>query len=191
MDSKLKDCLSIVFPDFHQNVTIHHLLTHTSDIPDYFDEEVMNDFEQIWQKKPMCHMENSKDFLPMFQDEVIMFEPGERFHYNNVGYILLGLIVEELTGNKFSEYIVNNIFRPCEMKDSGYFSMDQLPENTALGYIDEENGAWRTNVYFLLIKGGADGGAYIPHLLQMKAWVHTILLARLRNNCKQMEPFRS
>lgn len=90
----------------------------------------------------------------------MMFEPGERFHYNNVGYIVLGLIVEEQTGLEFPEYIDNNIFLPCGRKDSGYFSMDKLPKNTALGYINEENGTWRTNIYFLPIKGCADGGEF-------------------------------
>jgi CubicO group peptidase (beta-lactamase class C family) len=45
-----------MFPDFNQNVTIHHLLTHTSGIPDYFDEEVMDDFEELWQNNPMYHV---------------------------------------------------------------------------------------------------------------------------------------
>ncbi len=121
----------------------------------------MDDFEELWQNTPMYHVKGLKDFLPMLQNEVMMFQPGERFHYNNAGYILLGLIVEELTGLEFTEYIDKNIFPPCEMLNSGYFSMDQLPKNTALGYIDEENGAWRTNVYSLPIKGSADGGAYI------------------------------
>lgn len=169
-DSKLKDCVRIVFPNFNQNVTIHHLLTHTSGIPDYFDEEVMDDFEEIWKNNPMYHVKGLKDFLPMFQDEGMMFQPGERFHYNNAGYILLGLIVEELTGLEFTEYIDKNIFLPCEMKNSGYFSMDQLPKNTALGYIDEENGAWRTNVYSLPIKGSADGGAYITTSDMFRFW---------------------
>lgn len=57
-----------------------------------------------------------------------MFQPGGRFHYNNAGYILLGLIVEELIGLEFTEYMDKNIFLPCKMKNSGYFSMDQLPE---------------------------------------------------------------
>ncbi|AZV59902.1 serine hydrolase domain-containing protein [Peribacillus frigoritolerans] len=169
-DSKLKDCVRIVFPNFNQNVTIHHLLTHTSGIPDYFDEEVMDDFEELWQNNPMYHVKGLKDFLPMFQGEVMMFQPGGRFHYNNSGYILLGLIVEELTGLEFTEYIDKNIFLPCEMKNSGYFSMDQLPKNTALGYIDEENGAWRTNVYSLPIKGSADGGAFITTSDMFRFW---------------------
>lgn len=84
-DSKLKNCVRIMFPDFNQNVTIHHLLTHTSGIPDYFDEEVMDDFEELWQNNPMYHVKGLKDFLPMFQNEVMMFQPGERFHYNNAG----------------------------------------------------------------------------------------------------------
>lgn len=113
----------------------------------------MEDFEELWPKNPMYHKKRLKDFLPMFQDDVMLFEPGERLHYNNAGYIVLGLIVEEQTGLEFTEYIDNNIFLPCGRKDSGYFSMDKLPKNTAVGYINEENGTWRTNIYSLPIKG--------------------------------------
>jgi CubicO group peptidase (beta-lactamase class C family) len=91
-------------------VTIQHLLTHTSGIPDYFDEEVMDDFEELWQNNPMYHVKELKDFLPMFLDEVMMFQPGERFHYNNSGYILLELIVEELTGLEFTDISTRTSF---------------------------------------------------------------------------------
>lgn len=70
-DSKLKDCLSIVFPEFHQNVTIHQLLTHTSGITDYFDEEVMDDFEELWQKNPMYHLKRLKDFLVRMEGRIL------------------------------------------------------------------------------------------------------------------------
>ena len=54
------------------------------------------------------------------------FNPGSKFSYSNAGYILLGLIVEKLTGMKFAEYVKENIFQVCGMSDSGYFRMDQL-----------------------------------------------------------------
>ncbi|KWW21096.1 penicillin-binding protein [Peribacillus simplex] len=170
LDSRINECLSFEFPHFPPQITIHHLLTHTAGIPDYFDEAVMEDFEELWQKNPMYHIKKLTDFLPMFQDKAMMFKPGERFHYNNAGYILLGLIVEQQSRLEFSEYIDKFIFQPCDMKGSGYFSLDSLPENTALGYIDEADGTWRTNVYSLPIKGGADGGAFITAADMVKFW---------------------
>ncbi|WP_223066335.1 serine hydrolase domain-containing protein [Paenibacillus caui] len=168
-DSYLSECLDIPFPDFDPNITIHHLLTHSSGIPDYFDEETMSDFEELWKTLPMYTIQSPKDFLPMFQNKPMKFTPGEKFAYCNSGFILLGMVVEQLTGLDFTTYVEQNIFQRCGMLDSGYFRMDQLPERTALGYIDHEAG-WRTNVYSLPIKGGPDGGAYTTVHDLMKFW---------------------
>lgn len=159
-DQKLKDCLSTTFSYFDESITIHHLLTHTSGIPDYFDEDIMDDFEELWIEKPMYHIRKLEDFLPLFQEEKMKFNPGEQFYYNNAGYILLGLIVEEATGLSFQQYVEKNIFEKAGMEDSGYFAMDALPKNTALGYIDHEDGTWKTNIYSLPVLGGSDGGAF-------------------------------
>jgi CubicO group peptidase (beta-lactamase class C family) len=169
-DTKLKDCLNIYFPKFDSDVTIHHLLTHSSGIPDYFDEEVMEDFSELWKDRPMYNIKSPKDFLPIFQNKQMDFSPGTSFKYNNAGYILLGLIIEEQTGIKFTQYIEEKIFRPCEMFDSGYFSLDKLPINTAYGYIREESGDWKTNIYSLPIIGGPDGGAFTTARDLSKLW---------------------
>lgn len=160
-DTKLSDVLDITFPHFEPDITIHHLLTHTAGIPDYFDEEVMDDFEELWVKHPMYLMRSGSDFLPLFQNEPMKLGVGERFHYNNAGYILLGLVVQEITSMRFDEYVAEFIFKVAGMEHSGYFAMDAFPNNTALGYIDNEDGSWRSNIYSVPAKGGADGGAFI------------------------------
>lgn len=160
-ESKLKESLDVQFPNFDEDITIHHLLTHTSGIPDYFDEEVMDDFEELWVANPMYRIRSLKDFLPLFQNQAMKFKPGERFHYNNAGYILLGLIVEQVSQMNFAEYIQKHIFNKAGMVDSGYFEMDALPPNTAQGYIDNQDGSWKTNIYSLPAKGGSDGGAFV------------------------------
>lgn len=160
-ESKLSELLDTSFPHFDPDITIHHLLTHTAGIPDYFDEELMEDFEELWVKHPMYLMRSGHDFLPLFQDEPMKLGVGERFHYNNAGYVLLGLVVEKISSMRFEEYIVESVFKVAGMKDSGYFVMDALPENTALGYIDNEDGSWKSNIYSVPAKGGADGGAFI------------------------------
>ncbi|UOY92829.1 beta-lactamase family protein [Ectobacillus sp. JY-23] len=169
-DTKLKDCLPIAFPHINGDLTIHHLLTHTSGIPDYFDEAIMSDFEDLWQEYPMYTLKRPSDFLPMFQHGRMMFEPGEQFHYNNAGFIVLGMIIEQVTGAPFSTYIEEHVLRRCDMFDSGYFSLDCLPKNTAFGYIDEDGGAWRTNIYSIPIQSGADGGAYVTAPDMTKFW---------------------
>lgn len=169
--TKLKDCLEIKFPKFDEAITIHQLLTHSAGIPDYFDESIMDNFEDLWKQTPMYLLKSLKDFLPLFQNSNMMFTPGSKFHYNNAGFIILGLIIEEQTGLEFAEYIEKNIFNPIGMNDSGYFSLDRLPRHTALGYIkDETNQNWRINAYSIPIKGGADGGAYVTASDMLKFW---------------------
>ncbi|KMN44277.1 serine hydrolase domain-containing protein [Bacillus sp. LK2] len=169
--TKLKDCLHIEFPNFDKDITIHQLLTHSSGIPDYFDESIMDNFEDLWKQTPMYLLKGLRDFLPLFQNSTMMFTPGSKFHYNNAGFIILGLIIEQQTGLEFTEYIKKNIFMPIGMNDSGYFSLDKLPTHTALGYIkDGNNEKWRTNTYSIPIKGGADGGAYITAPDMLKFW---------------------
>ncbi|WP_440109571.1 serine hydrolase domain-containing protein [Paenibacillus sp. QZ-Y1] len=167
-DSRLTDVLNIDFPLWDKGVTVHQLLTHTSGIPDYFDEEVMEDFSELWKERPVYSMRELSDFLPMFQHLPMKAAPGERFHYNNAGFIVLGLIVEQHAGQAFADYVEEHIFERCGMSDSGYFVTYQLPRNTAIGYLDHEDGSWSTNVFSIPVKGGADGGAYItaPDMIQ-------------------------
>ena len=148
-DMSLQQCLDVEFPNFNERITIHHLLTHTSGVPDYFDEEAMDDFEELWIEQPMYHIRRLQDFLPLFQHRHMKFVPGERFHYNNAGFILLGLIVEKVSGLVFTDYVQTQIFQKAGMMDSGYFALDALPAKTALGYIECEDGTWKTNIYSL------------------------------------------
>ncbi|MBR7794760.1 MAG: serine hydrolase domain-containing protein [Bacillota bacterium] len=166
----LKDCIGMELPLWDDTITIHQLLTHTAGVPDYFDEEVMDDFEELWKEQPMYHLRQLHDFLPLFHNQPMKLKPGERFHYNNTGYILLGLVIEHISGQEFTAYINDHIFQRANMHDSGYFSFDQLPGQTALGYIDEANGSWRTNHYSLPVRGGADGGAFITVEDMAKLW---------------------
>ena len=86
------------------------------------------------------------------------------------GYILLGLIVEQASGLPFTDYVEEHIFKKAGMVDSGYFAFDSLPEKTALGYIDNSNGTWKTNMYSLPAKGGSDGGAYVTVTDMARLW---------------------
>lgn len=169
-ESKLKDCLDIEFPYFNKEITIHHLLTHTSGVHDYFNEDIMDDFELLWESRPMYHIRSPKDFLPMFQFEKMQANINNEFQYNNTGYILLGLIVEQVAKCNFTEFVEERIFRKAGMINSGYFEMDCLPERTALGYIENSEGSWKTNVYSLPVKGGPDGGAYVTVEDRIRFW---------------------
>lgn len=144
-----------------EGVTIHHLLTHTSGIVDYFDEETMDDFEELFTTFPMYRLRTPRDFLQLIGNRPRVNEAGVRFQYNNLGYVLLGMLIETISGQSFPEFIQHHIFDRAQMKQSGYFSFDALPEDTAIGYIDQTNGSWRTNQYALPVIGGPDGGAFV------------------------------
>lgn len=157
--TKLKDCLALNFPRYSPEITIRHLLTHTSGIPDYYDEEKVTDFDHFTLSCPWYELKGPRDYLAVFPDEAMKFPPGTRFSYSNAGYILLGVVIEELTGLKYQAYVEQVIFKAIGMNRSGYFALNQLPEMTALGYI-EDAGGWRTNIYNLPIVGASDGGAF-------------------------------
>jgi len=159
-DSLLKDCIALSLPQFDPAITLHQLLTHTSGIPDYFDEEESDDYETVWQKYPAYSIREPGDFLPLFAHLPMKFKPGERFSYSNSGFILLGLVVERLAGMPFRQYIEENIFKPAFMEESGYFFLDQLPDRTANGYIPVEGGGWKSNIFSIPIVGAPDGGAF-------------------------------
>ncbi|MBE2181899.1 MAG: beta-lactamase family protein, partial [Anaerolineae bacterium] len=146
-DALLSDCLPGLFPQFDPAVTVHHLLTHTSGIPDYFDEDEMDDYGALWAEIPMYNIRKPADFLPLFQHLPMKFAPGGRFAYNNSGYIVLGLIVEQASGMAYNDYVQKSIFEPFGMTGSGFYETDRQPENTAYGYIRCEDGGWRTNFF--------------------------------------------
>lgn len=177
LDTTLQECVPDILPNFDPAVTVHHLLTHTSGIPDYFDEEVSDDFEALWQDLPTYRVRTPRDFLPLFQKKAMADPVGSKVKYNNAGYILLGVIVEAVSGLHFTDYIEKNIFEKAEMTDAGYFAQDTLPRNTALGYIETESGL-KTNIFSIPAKGGPDGGAYVSVEDLEKFW-HALISGQL------------
>ncbi len=148
------------FPNFSTEITVRHLLTHASGVFDYYDEDIIEDFDNFHVSIPWNFLETPSDYIPLFQNEGMKFSPGEKFSYSNGGYILLGIIIENLTGMKFRDFIHEQIFTPCGMKDSGYFATNQLPERTAFGYMEKKDGSWQTNIFNVPRYGASDGGAY-------------------------------
>lgn len=172
-DTLLKDCLNIKFNNFDNEITIKHLLTHSSGIPDYFDEEDCNGIDEIsdlYVSPPMYMLKNPKDHLKMFKNKPMEFNPGEKFSYNNAGYILLGLIVEEQSGLGFRKYVEENIIKKLGMESTGYFAMDNLSKGCSYGYTKDSTGNLKTNIYSVPIIGGPDGGIFTNVYDMSKLW---------------------
>jgi CubicO group peptidase (beta-lactamase class C family) len=161
LEGRLKDLVEANFPTFSDDITVEHLLTHTSGITSYFEEDINPDYEALWEDVPMYHIRRPADFLPLFQNKAQKFPPGDHFEYNDGGFILLGLIIETVSGMPFTDYVQSKILSPAGMNRSGYFYTDQLPEGCALAYVKEDDKTWRTNTFAVPIIGGSDGGAYV------------------------------
>jgi CubicO group peptidase (beta-lactamase class C family) len=138
------------------DVTVHHLLTHTSHIADYAEEEGPDpvEYETLWVDRPCYRMERPADFLPLFGDRPPYGPPGGEFHYSNAGYILLGLIAEEVSGLSFVDCVAQQVFQPAGMTATGFFRLDEPTPDVAVGYLP----SGRSNVYSIPVVGGADGG---------------------------------
>jgi CubicO group peptidase (beta-lactamase class C family) len=137
--------------------TIRHLLTHTSGVYDYFDEEVEQDFDNFFVSIPWYRLETPSDYWPLFKGQAAKFEPGERFSYSNGGYVFLGLLIEKITGQRFRDFMQEQVFKVARMPQTGFYALNNLPANTALGYLEDRQ---TTNLYNLPIRGGGDGGLY-------------------------------
>ena len=125
---KVSDPISKYIPDYPagDKITIHHLLTHTSGIKDFTK---MKALASIAQKEMTPKM-----MVDFFKDEALEFAPGERFEYNNSGYVLLGYLIEIVSGERYADFIQHHIFDQLGMNHSYYASDRQIIKNRAYGY---------------------------------------------------------
>ena len=145
-----------------KDVTVRQLLTHTSGVPDYFDESVMEEYEELWIDYPNYKIRRNNDLFPLFMDKPMMYSKGEKFQYNNSGYVLLASIIEKVTGMYFDEYLQKNVFDVCDMASTGYYELDRLPAKCASNYIwCGDTKSYRTNIFSVDVKGTGAGGAFI------------------------------
>ena len=142
-------------------VTVHHLLTHSSGIGDYAEEDeelpgYVDDYGSLWRDLPSYRMERPDDFLPLYADAAPVAEPGTEFHYNNAGYVLLGAVLEQVTGRELVDVVTERVLVPAGMADSGYFRLNDSVPDLALGYLP----SGRSNIYSVPVIGSGDGGAF-------------------------------
>jgi len=160
-DSRLSELVDFDLRRIDRDITVYDLLTHTSGIPDYFDESVMDDYDALWVDYPNYRIRTSRDLLPLFIDKPMMYPRGARFQYNNTGFAVLGMILEALEGEPFDAVLKRRVFDRCCMADTGYFALDRLPARCANAYCwDAAHGEFYTHIYSVDAKGTGAGGAY-------------------------------
>ncbi len=107
------------------NVTVHQLLTHTSGMGHYHNEKYFANLHK---------MKTIADLLPLFVDEPLAFEPGTEWQYSNAGYVVLGLIIEKVSGQNYFDYVKEHIFNPAGMIDTDSYEHSKPVPNIAVGY---------------------------------------------------------
>jgi CubicO group peptidase (beta-lactamase class C family) len=153
LDRAARELLGDDLPLIADDVTIDHLLTHTSGIGDYLDEEV-DALAPL--TIPAQRLDSTPAYLPMLEGFPTKFPAGDRFSYCNGGYVALAVLAERAAGESFDQLVADRVFAPAGMTSSGFPRSDLLPPGTATGYKDDG----RTNVFELPVVGSGDGGAH-------------------------------
>ncbi|HEY2311697.1 MAG TPA: serine hydrolase domain-containing protein [Gaiellaceae bacterium] len=169
LSTTARSILGSDLPLIDDRVTVEHLLAHRSGIGDYLDEELDLDLSEYLMPVPVQQLASTESYLDALDGHAQKFEPGERFAYCNGGYVVLALIAERAARAPFHELVHDLVCSPAEMSDTAFLRSDELPGRAAFGYV-QVDGAWRTNVFHLPIRGSGDGGAYTTAADVAKFW---------------------
>ncbi|MGZ9586710.1 serine hydrolase domain-containing protein [Paenibacillus marinisediminis] len=164
LDDRITDIIDLSGTRIPTDVTVTHLLTHTSGIADDADEELGESYEELFINKPNYSIRNCIDFIPQFAYKEPKFKAGTNVSYNNCAYVLLGLAIEKVTHESYRDYVVHNIFRTCGMHNTSFASKEESDAPIAEGYaaVYNENNevVWKKNIYSFPPIGTSDGGAF-------------------------------
>lgn len=133
-------------PEAWTDITIRQLLTHTSGIPDYFAP-------QIFEENVVASL-TPEEIIAWFADEPLDFAPGTNWSYSNSGYIVLGQIIETVSGNTYATFLRENIFRPLGMNHTGVINPTRVVDHRAEGYASATQRASYFNPSILYAAGG-------------------------------------
>lgn len=165
-DTPVIDFLGLQDTAISSAVNVFHLLTHTSGIADDADEESGEDYAEVWKTRANYAVLETVDFLPQFAYKPPNFPPGKGCRYCNCSYVLLGLLIEKVSGLSYRNYVRRYIFAPAGMFHSDFYRMDMVNDDVAEGCdpLREEQGtivAWKKNIYSYPPIGSPDGGAHV------------------------------
>lgn len=160
----LQDELTKFIPDYPthgKKITVEQLLNHTSGIKSYTEMAEWN----IALRR--------KDFLPVdmvdfFKNQPMDFEPGTQYHYNNSAYILLGFIIEKVSGKSYAQYLTEQFFKPLGMENTFYDSFEKVIKNRANGYSEADKGY--ANAEYLSMTQPYSAGALISTVKDLTTW---------------------
>ena len=172
------DPVSKYFPNlkapFYKDITISHLLSHTSGIPDRrprtpeewdaYISKHPTQFKTLKDFKLYCEEEESLRYLESLEQTI--FKPGTSYEYQNPTYQMLGQIIERVSGTTLDNWMEQNVFKPANLDSACYFAPDKQIKNKARAYTQDKNGIWQYDDfgYANFFGTKADGGIYITPL---------------------------
>jgi CubicO group peptidase (beta-lactamase class C family) len=170
-------------PAAWDKITIYNLLTHTSGIPSFTSFPDYHASEAI--------PATPQSLVARFRDKPLEFQPGEKWNYSNSGYVLLGYLIEKISGKSYSAFVEENIFRPLEMTDSGYDSNSAIILHRASGYSPGPNGF--ENAGYIDMSVPLSAGALYSTTLDLLRWEQGLFGGKLLSPAsvkKMTTPFK-
>lgn len=167
LETRVLDALELTGTRLPAELTVFHLLSMTSGIADWIDEDA-DDYDEEWaqfcRQHPLYLFHSDADYLPIFTPLAPYFPLGERFRYNGAGFMLLGLLIEKISGQSYFEYVRRQVFARAGMSETDFSELDEVLPNVAEGYVpvldaNEKVTGWKKNYYRATIGPAADGGA--------------------------------
>jgi D-alanyl-D-alanine carboxypeptidase len=157
-------------PEVAAKVTVHQLLTHTGGTGDIFGPE----FE-----KNRLTLRNLSDYVALYGKRGPEFEPGARFAYSNYGFILLGILIEKVSGQSYYDYVRQHIFQPAGMTRTDSLPEEEKVEGRAAGYM-RQGDKWGPNNDTLPVRGTSAGGGYST-VADLTAFANAVMEHKLLN----------
>ena len=157
------------YPTAGAKITVAHLLAHTSGIASYTDMP-----EWMGRLREDLTVEG---LIDIFKDQPLMFQPGDKWAYNNSGYVLLGAIIEKASGQKYEDFIREHIFEPAGMKNSYYGGYAKIIPQRAAGY--EREGDGYVHARFLSMSQPYASGALLSTVNDMLRWNQALYSGKL------------
>lgn len=154
-DTRLSEFLNFPTHDVAQTIEIRHLLSHTSGLGGYFNDS--------FNSTPRGRIRELDDFLALAKDDAPTFAPGTAWNYSNIGMILLGKVIEAVTGTPYPQHVADHVMSPAGMHTAEFLQLDHVNKGIAVGYHHHWTPAGRVNTNALFewaVKGAPDGCAY-------------------------------
>jgi len=168
----LQDEITKFLPDFPtqgRTITIEHLLTHTSGLKSYTN---LSEWLPLWRKDMTV-----REIINLTKDKPMEFAPGERWNYNNTGYVLLGAVIEKVSGLTYEDYVNKNIFGPLGMKHSYYGNTERIIPRRIPGYQMGNDGF--VNAPYLSMTQPYAAGSLLSSVDDLAIWNDAVFSGKL------------